>query len=140
MSRGSPRFRWRRARREIAARRTALTDGDEVELPAKARRTTSRGWGEWVDGRLRLPGPDGGEAAFVADDPSAVALVTKQGAAPVVLDPPLEVSVRPVRYRTEAFHGTDAEIIVVTTERRVVEVSLAPEETEEAARRLARIV
>lgn len=138
MTSRSPRFRWRRARREVAERRARLQDGAEVALPCKARRTTPRGWGEWVDGRLELPVAGApGAARFVVDDPTAVALVTRQGAAPVVMAPPLDVSVRPVRYRAEAFHGPDAEVVVITTERRVVELALPVEETETAARRLA---
>jgi hypothetical protein len=134
----SPRIRWRRGRREAAARLEALTAGDAVDLPCLLRRTTSRGWGEWTEGRLRLPRPgDTPSPAFVADDPSEVALVTRKGEAPVVLDPPLEVTVRPVRYRAEAFHGTDAEILVVTSPRRVVEIALPPAEVELAGRRLA---
>ncbi|NLV54547.1 MAG: hypothetical protein GXY13_02930 [Acidimicrobiales bacterium] len=107
-------------------------------LPVRARRTTSRGWGEWVDGRLSLPGPDDpARASFVVDDPTAVALVTRHGEAPVVVEPPLDVTVRPVRYKAEAFHGTDAEIVVATTERRVVELALPREEVDPVARRLA---
>lgn len=121
-------------------RRQRLAAGDPVALPCRARRTTSRGWGEWVDGRLRLPAPDGpDEASFVVDDPSQVALVTRQGAAPVVFERPVEVSVRPVRYKTEAFHGTDAEIVVATSERRVVEIALTPDDVEPVARRLAQL-
>lgn len=111
-----------------------------MALPCKARRTTPRGWGEWVDGTLELPPVGGpGEARFVPDDPTSVALVTRQGAAPVVMAPPLDVSVRPVRYRAEAFHGQDAEVVVVSTERRVVELALPPEELESAARRLSEL-
>ncbi|HYI60677.1 MAG TPA: hypothetical protein VEW93_02610 [Acidimicrobiales bacterium] len=131
------RLRWRRARREVAARRGHLAGGGAVELPCRARRTTARGWGEWVGGRLRLPGPEGGGADFVADDPHEVALVTRRGEAPVRLEPPLEVAVRGVRYRAEAFHGPEAEIITVTSPRRVVEIALPPGEVESTARRLA---
>ena len=133
------RILWRRARREVEARQALLCGGGAVELACKGRRTTSRGWGSWVDGRLRLPGPDAQVADFVADDPTEVALVTRQGEAPVILDQPLEVSVRPVRYKAEAFHGGDAEIIVATSPRRVVEIALAPDQVEPAARRLAEL-
>lgn len=137
MSSRSPRIRWRRGRREAAARRVALGAGEAVELPCLLRRTTSRGWGEWTDGRLRLPGPGGAVPDFVADDPTDVALVTRKGETPVVLDPPLEVTVRPVRYRAEAFHGADAEILVVTSPRRVVEIALPTAEVELVGRRLS---
>jgi len=133
----SGRTRWRRARRETAARRDLLAGDGAVELPCKARRTTSRGWGAWVDGRLRLPGPGGDQPEFVVDDPATVALVTRHGAAPVVLEHPLEVEVRDVRYKAEAFYGPEAEILVATSPRRVVEIALPPEETEAVARRLA---
>lgn len=137
----SPRLRGRRAKRELAVRRSRLTAGEPVALPCKARRTTSRGWAAWVDGRLRLPeaGSTEGGASFIVDDPTEVALVTRQGEAPVPLDPPHEITVRPVRYKTEAFHGSDAEIIVVTSERRVVELALAPSDVESVARRLAQL-
>ncbi|HEV7723129.1 MAG TPA: hypothetical protein VGO60_17695 [Iamia sp.] len=135
----SPRLRGRRAKRELAVRRQRLAAGEPVALPGKARRTTSRGWAAWVDGRLRLPSDEGGEATFVVDDPTEVALVTRQGQAPVPFDPPYVVSVRPVRYKTEAFHGSDAEIIVVTAERRVVELALPPGDVEPVARRLAHL-
>ena len=134
----SPRTRSRRARRARAARIEALAAGREVAVPCRARRTTPRGWGAWVDGTLRLPGDDDdGEAAFVVDDPSDVALVTRQGEAPVALEPPLEVEVRPVRYKAESFYGGDAGILVVTTARRTLEVALHADEVEPVARRLA---
>jgi hypothetical protein len=139
MSPKSPRFRGRRAKRELAVRRSRLTAGEPVALPCKARRTTSRGWAAWVDGRLRLPAAGEIGASFVVDDPTEVALVTRQGEAPVPLDPPHEITVRPVRYKTEAFHGSEAEIIVVTSERRVVELALAPDDVEPVARRLAQL-
>jgi hypothetical protein len=129
--------RGRRAKREAAVRRERLAAGEGVALPCKARRTTSRGWAAWFDGRLRLPSAEGGEASFVVDDPSEVALVTRQGEAPVTFSPPYEVAVRPARYKTEAFHGSGAEIIVVTAERRVVELALPPGDVEPVARRLA---
>lgn len=135
----SPRIRGRRARREAEVRRQRLVAGEPVALPCKARRTTSRGWGEWVDGRLRLPALGEGDASFIVDDPTQVALVTRQGAAPVVLEHPVEVTVRPVRYKTEAFHGSDAEIVVATSERRVVEIALAPDDVEPVAARLAQL-
>ena len=135
----SPRIRWRRNRREALARHDQLARGDAVALPAKARRTTSRGWGEWVDGRLRLPGAAGGVADFVVDDPTQVALVTRRGEAPVTFESPFEVEVRPVRYKAEAFHGDGAEIITVTSARRVVEIALPPDVAELAARRLSQL-
>lgn len=136
----SPRIRLRRARRERAVRVEAVVAGEAAEVPCRARRTTSRGWGAWVDGVLHLPGPDGGGATFVVDDPSEVALVSRQGRAPLTLDPPLEVEVRDVRYRAETFYGADAEIIVVTTPRRQVELALPSEEIDPVARRLADLV
>jgi hypothetical protein len=134
----SPRIRWRRGRREAAARLELLSAGEAVDLPCLLRRTTSRGWGEWTEGRIRLPGPTTTAAPdFVADDPTEVALVTRRGEAPVVLEPPLDVTVRPVRYRAEAFHGAESEILVVTSPRRVVEIALPTTEVELVGRRLA---
>jgi hypothetical protein len=78
-------------------------------------------------------------ASFVADDPSDVALVTRRGQAPLVLDPPLEVAVRPVRYKAEAFHGGESEIIVCASARRTVEFSMPLDEVELVAARLAEL-
>lgn len=133
----SPRTRSRRARRARAARLDDLAAGLPVDVPCRARRTTSRGWGSWVDGVLHLPVPGGDAPRFVVDDPTEVDLVTRQGAAPVLLEPPLDVSVRDVRYKAETFYGTDAEIVVVTTPRRTLEVALPSPEVEPVARRLA---
>ncbi len=133
----SPRSRSRRARRERTARLEDLAAGRAASIPCRARRTTPRGWGAWVDGTLRLPGAEGGAAAFLVDDPSEVALVTRQGEAPVSLGPPVEIEVRPVRYKAESFHGAGSEILVLTASRRTLEVALAPEELEAVARRLS---
>ena len=78
-------------------------------------------------------------ADFVADDPSDVALVTRRGAAPVPLEPPLEIAIRPVRYKAEAFHGGESEIIVCSSPRRVVELSMPHDEVELVAARLAEL-
>lgn len=131
----------RQARRrwEADRARISLAEGEAVVLAGRARRTTPRGWGTWVDGRLHLPGPEGGRAEFLVDDPSEVALVTRHGEAPVSLDPPLDVSVRPVRYKAEAFPGMAADIIVATSPQRVVEIALPPDQVELAARRLSEL-
>lgn len=135
----SPRTRSRRARRELAARLEALAGDEEVEVPCRVRRTTSRGWGSWVDGLLHLPAPGDGIAHFEVDDPSEVALVTRQGQAPVTLDPPVEVAMRRVRYKAETFFGAEAEIIVATSPRRTLEVALPATAVEAVARRLAEL-
>lgn len=132
-----PRLPWRQGRRRWEPRQALLIGGEAVELPCKGRRTTSRGWGMWADGRLHLPGPDGGRAAFVVDDPTQVALVTRHGQAPVVLDPPFDVALRPVRYRAEAFPGMAADIVAVTSAQRVLEIALPPGEVAPAVRRLS---
>lgn len=90
----------------------------------------------WVDGGLWLPGPEGGTAEFMVDDPNEVALVTRRGEAPVTLDQPLEVTVRSVRYKAEAFHGSDAQIIVATSPRRVVEIAVRNGDLDATVRRL----
>jgi hypothetical protein len=92
-----------------------------------------------VKGTLRIPGPDGAHADFLADDPSDVALVTRRGSAPVPLDPPLDVTIRPVRYKAEAFHGGEGEIIVCASSRRTVELALPHDEVEAVAQRLAEL-
>ena len=115
----------------------ALDAGEAVEVACRSRRTTPRGWAAWVDGALHLPDADGGPATFVVDDPTQVNLVTRQGAAPVVFDPPLEVEVRPARYKAETFYGSGSEILVVTSPRRQIELALPDGVVEPVAGRLA---
>ena len=43
---------------------------------------------------------------------------------------------RPVRFRTEAFWGMDAEIVVLTSERATTELALAPDVTAPVVERL----
>lgn len=126
-----------RRRREAEERRARLVSGEAVELACRLRRTTARGWGEWTVGLLSLPDTDAGAASFSAADPASAGLVSRHAEAPVVLAGPLEVSVRGVRYKAEAFHGDAAEIIVVTAPRRVVEIALEPDEVEAVAQRLS---
>lgn len=128
---------WGRKKREQEERRERLLDGRAVGVACRLRRTTARGWGEWTVGHLALPAAGAHQAEFRADDPSAAGLVSRQAEAPVVLEGPLEVAVRTVRYKAEAFHGADAEIIIATAPRRVVEIALAPEDVEATASRLS---
>jgi len=48
----------------------------------------------------------------------------------------VSVEVRKARFRAEAFHGPDTEIVVVTAERSVTEFCVPPEEIDEVALRL----
>ena len=112
-----------------------VADGP-VDLACRARRTSARGWDPWIEGVLRLPARGSGRAEFLADDPHVVDMVTRKGSAPVEVEAPVDIVVRPVRYKAEAFHGEGAEIIVARSDRRTLEIALPLVESEAAAERL----
>lgn len=123
--------------RNPRTRRQLIGSGEEVGVPGRLRRTSSRGWGPWHEGWLRLlPGEEPSHASWSPDDPTSVDLVADRGDRPVPLADPTRVELRPVRFREEAFYGLDAEVIVFGTHRRTVEVAVAPEETDAVLSRL----
>jgi len=97
-----------------------------------------------VEGVLQLPGvgAGAGEAAFLADDPAAAALVVGRTgrSGPVPVGPTQDVSRRPVRFKGEAFFGLDAEVLVVATDRYQSEIAVDPAEVDAVAGRLASFV
>lgn len=132
-----PRLPWKRARWERGRHLAVLAGDGPVEVACSARRTSARGWDPWIEGVLHLPARGPGRAEFRADDPHVVDMVTRRGATPMVVERPVEVSVRPVRYRAETFHGEGSEIVVARGARRTLELAIAVDETETAAERLA---
>jgi len=128
-----------RSRRELRARRLLLAEGEAVEVPCRMRRTSARGWGQWTSAVLSLGPRGGGLASWQASDPLAVGLTPSRAGRPVPMGEVLDVELRRVRFREEAFHGDDAEIIVVTAERHITELALVPADVAEVYRRLGGI-
>jgi hypothetical protein len=128
----------RRGRRRVQQRQEQLAAGEAVEVPCHLRRTSSRGWGPWVEGQLVLPAPDEGSPSFVANDPLKRSLVSGRagGTGPVPVDGPGTLATRAVRFKGEAFYGIDADVVVLTTERYLSEIATEPAETELVAERL----
>jgi hypothetical protein len=106
-----------RGRRSERSRHELLAAGEAVDLPCRLRRTSARGWSPWIEGQLKLPasGATGEVATFVADTPAQQALVTGRAGrtGPLALQAPMRVSRRPVRFKTEAFYGMDAPVLVL---------------------------
>ena len=120
-----------RGRRAERSRHEQLAAGDAVELPTRLRRTSARGWSPWITGLLRLPavGSHGAHATFVADIPAQASLVSGRAGrtGPLVLRGPVQLSRRRVRFKTEAFHGLDALLIVLTGDPDLKEATTATE-------------
>ena len=62
------------SRRERPDRQRRLDAGEPVELAARIRRTTTRGWGPWTDGALLLAARTGGKSRWRVADPTAIGL------------------------------------------------------------------
>lgn len=105
------------------ARARRFAAGEEVAVPCRLRQTSARGWGPWAEGWLRLPAAVGGPATWRPDDPASVGMVQARAEQPVVLEGAEAVERRPVRYKAEAFHGLDADIVVFRRERSLVELA-----------------
>lgn len=98
-----------------------------MTLDARLRRTSARGWGPWTEATLELgPLPDGA-AVWRADDPVAVGLPTTHGPVVAHLTDIDEVYLRSVRFRTEAFWGMEADIVVCAAEPFTTELAVPAE-------------
>jgi hypothetical protein len=118
-------------RLEFLDRRTRgqlLRSGDDVAVPCHLRRMSSRGWGPWVEGWLRLQPPGVGSASWRADDPAEVALVQSHGERPVWVRDAVRIEARPVRYKAESFYRDATDIVVYTTERTQMELACSATE------------
>ncbi|MBX3285031.1 MAG: hypothetical protein KF703_06785 [Actinobacteria bacterium] len=113
-----------RARRQREARRRALLHGEATTVAAKLRRTSARGWGAWTDATLAFGPSPHGAVRWHVDDPIAVGLPATRGPVTITLAEIDEVWRRAVRFRTEAFFGMDADIVVLDSERGTVELAL----------------
>jgi hypothetical protein len=125
------------SRRERHDRQRRLDAGEPVELAARIRRTTTRGWGPWTDGALLLAARTGGKSRWRVADPTAIGLAADQTSDGWEFDDVERVTLRDVRFREEAFYGQGGSIIVVSTDRSTMEIALPSAETGEALVRLA---
>ena len=98
-------------------------------MAAKLRRTSARGWGAWTDATLAFGPSPAGPVRWHVEDPIAVGLPATRGPVTVTLVDIDEVWSRAVRFRTEAFFGMEADIVVLTSERGTVELALPVELT-----------
>ncbi len=98
-----------------------------MALGCRLRRTSARGWGAWTDAVVTVGAGPEGRVAWHADDPIAVGLPSTRGPVDATFTEIDDVWARAVRFRTEAFWGMDAEIVVLTAERATTELALPPE-------------
>lgn len=121
--RESRRFGRGRRRRDL---RSAVVRGEHVEVDVRLRRTSARGWGPWTEAIVILgPLPDS-PVSWHVDDPVAVGLPVTRGPVDADFTDIDRITLRPVRFRTEAFWGLEAEIIVLHAERTTTELALPP--------------
>ena len=113
-----------RARRDRDALLLRFEHGEAIVVACSLRRTSARGWGPWTEAELHLSADPSIESWWHVEDPLAVGLAPGRGPVDVVLAVGAAVWVRPVRFKTEAFHGMDAEIVVIEGERSTVELAL----------------
>lgn len=98
-------------------------------MDVRIRRTSARGWGPWTDGIVILGPLPGSPVSWHVEDPVAVGLPVTRGPVSADFEAVDRVVARPVRFRTEAFWGLDAEIVVLNSERATTELAVAPELT-----------
>jgi hypothetical protein len=110
--------------------RGQLLRGGHVELDVRLRRTSARGWGPWTDSIVNIgPLPDGAVSWHV-EDPVAVGLPSTRGPVDADFLAIDRVTMRPVRFRTEAFWGMESDIVVLHSERTTSELAVPPLLTE----------
>ena len=116
--------------------RGALLRGEAVEVPGLLRRTSARGWGPWTDAIIRVPEMGGTDVSWHVDDPVAVGLPVLRGPVDEYFGDVEHVWPRPVRFKSEAFWGMEAQIVVVTEERVTTELAFPVPVTEPLMQRL----
>ena len=134
------RDRLTRRRPGEGALRAKLSRGGPVGVPCRLRRTSARGWGPWTKGIVVLGAlPDGG-ARWATDDAVSVGFASTNDRVDLPFEEVTDVFLRAVRFRTEAFWGMDADIVVVPSERGTIEVAVPPGDAEPVAARLAELL
>jgi hypothetical protein len=124
-------------KRASGALAASLRAGGPVTVPCRLRRTSARGWGAWTEATLELGAVPGGEARWATDDAIAVGFASTNERIDLPFEEVTDVYRRAVRFRTEAFWGMDADIVVVASDRGTIEVAVPPAEVEAVAARLA---
>ena len=114
-----------------------LRGGGAVTVPCRLRRTSARGWGAWAEATLELGSPPDGEARWCTDDAIAVGFASTNHRIDLPFEEVTDVFLRAVRFRTEAFWGMEADIVVVASDRGTIEVAVPPGDVEALASRLA---
>lgn len=127
------RFIGRRGTGELEAE---LRAGGPVTVPCRLRRTSARGWGAWTEATLSLGAVPGGEARWATDDAIAVGFASTNEHIDLPFEEVTDVYLRAVRFRTEAFWGMEADIVVVASDRGTIEVAVPPTQAEALASRL----
>lgn len=126
-----------RSKRRRDERRRALVRGEAIDLDCRLRRTSARGWGPWTEARVSLGALPDGSATWHVEDPVAVGLPSVHGAVDARFDEIDDVWTRPVRFRSEAFWGMEAWIVVLRAERATVELACEEDLVAPLAERLA---
>ncbi len=136
----SLRNRFGGVRRSDGDLRAALSRGGPVRVPCRLRRTSARGWGPWAEAFVVLGALPDGEVRWVTDDPIAVGFASTAGRIDLPFENVTDVYLRAVRFRTEAFWGMKADIVVVPSERSTIEFAVPPGDAEPVAARLAELL
>ena len=116
-----------RERRRRLAVRDALVHGRAADVACPLRLTSARGWGPWTEATVRLGDEADGMITWQTDDPVAAGLPAMTGPVEAQFRQIDDAWLRPVRFKTEAFSGMDARILVLTSERTTYELAPPPE-------------
>ena len=105
-------------------------------MPCRLRRTSARGWGPWTDAVIRVPEMGGTDISWHVEDPVAVGLPVLRGPVDEYFAEIEHIGLRAVRFKSEAFWGLEAEIVVLTAERVTTELAFPVPVTEPVVQRL----
>lgn len=133
---GKTRVPFKRNRSSRDTVRGALLRGEAVDVPCLLRRTSARGWGPWTDAIIRVPEMTGTDVSWHVEDPVAVGQPVLRGSVDEYFTEIEHLGLRAVRFKSEAFWGIDAEIMVLTAERDTTELAFPIPVTEPVAQRL----
>ncbi len=129
-----------RKRRQTEERLAGLRSGVATVVEGRLRRTSARGWGPWTPVRITLGTLPDGAAVWHVEDPVAVGVPAVHGAVHASFASGATIWLRPVRFQTEGFWGTDAQIVVVEDDRSTIELALEPPLDQAVAERLTALL
>lgn len=132
----NPRVPFNRSRRSRDTVRGALLRGEAVDAPCLLRRTSARGWGPWTDAVIGVPEMGEANISWHVDDPVAVGLPVLRGPVDEYFTEVEHLGLRAVRFKSEAFWGMEAEIVVLTEERVSTELAFPVPVTDAVIQRL----